>query len=273
MERYAVFGNPVAHSLSPKIHQLFAHQTQQKILYEAIKVELGNLKDTLNHFFSHHGLGANITLPFKEEAFQLVHHHTPRAQAAKAVNTLLLEKEGTLLGDNTDGVGLIRDLCQYYGHTLQNKRVLLLGAGGAIRGILGAVLACQPSLVFIANRTVSKARIIAQAFETQGVIMSGGFEDVAALSFDIIINGTSASLADTVIAMPSHVYKQKPVCYDLMYGEKAAHFLNYSLCQGASYAYSGLGMLIEQAAESFFLWRGVRPDTQRVRAHFKSLTF
>jgi shikimate dehydrogenase len=261
MDHYAVMGNPVAHSKSPRIHTLFAEQTGQQLLYEAILVEKNSFKEAVADFLQHGGKGLNITVPFKEEAWALATTRSERAERAGAVNTLILDQNGRHFGDNTDGAGLVRDLLQNHGATLKNKRLLLVGAGGAARGVIEPLLNENPALLVIANRTADKAIKLARLFCELGHTEGCGLDDVAGQSFDLIINATAASLAGQVPALPDSVITPGSSCYDMMYADKPTAFMEWAQQRGAAHCMDGLGMLVEQAAESFYLWREVRPDT------------
>jgi len=263
-DRYAVMGNPVAHSKSPRIHSLFATQSGQRLTYEAIRVESGSLANAVDEFLAAGGKGLNITVPLKEEAWSLAPARSRRAERAGAVNTLVLESSGNHFGDNTDGAGLVRDLLDNHGCTLQQKRLLLLGAGGAARGVIEPLLLEQPTLLVIANRTAEKAVALARQFCDLGHTEGCGLDDVAGQSFDLIINATAASLAGQVPALPESVVTPDCWCYDMMYADKATPFMEWTRQRGATRCLDGLGMLVEQAAEAYFLWRGVRPDTRPV---------
>ena len=264
MDRYAVMGNPVAHSKSPRIHALFAAQTNQQLSYEAILVEKDGFSTAVADFLQHGGNGLNITVPFKEQAWALATTRSEHAERAGAVNTLILEKDGRHFGDNTDGVGLVRDLLQNHGSVLKNKRLLLVGAGGAARGVIEPLLNEKPSLLVIANRTADKAVELARLFCDLGHTEGCGLGDVAGQSFDLIINATAASLAGQVPALPDSVVTADSHCYDMMYADKATAFMDWAQQLGAAHCMDGLGMLVEQAAESFYLWRDLRPDTGTV---------
>jgi shikimate dehydrogenase len=257
-------GNPVAHSKSPRIHSLFARQTAQQLQYEAIRVESGNLAAAIDGFLSAGGKGLNITVPLKEEAWALAQSRSGRAERAGAVNTLVLDQSGNHFADNTDGAGLVRDLLHNHGCTLQQKRLLLVGAGGAARGVIEPLLLEQPSLLVIANRTAEKAVELARLFCDFGHTEGCGLDDVAGQSFDLIINATAASLAGQVPALPNSVVTTDSWCYDMMYADKPTAFMDWARQRGAARCLDGLGMLVEQAAESFYLWRNVRPDTRPV---------
>ena len=268
MDRYGVFGNPIAHSKSPQIHQQFAEQTQQAMTYEALLAPLDSFADFATDFFQI-GSGANVTVPFKEQAYELVNELTDRARLAGAVNTLKLLDSGDLLGDNTDGAGLVTDICQNAGWSLTGKTVLVLGAGGAVRGILQPLLAEKPASLVIANRTVSRAEGLAAHFAHLGPTSASSFEWLQA-PFDIIINGTSASLSGELPPLADSLIKAGHTqCYDLMYSAQTTAFNAWAESLGAQ-TRDGLGMLVEQAAEAFELWRGVRPNSDAVLAHLRA---
>jgi len=268
MDRYGVFGNPIGHSKSPLIHRLFAEQTGQQLSYEALLAPLEDFDGYARAFFAE-GRGANVTVPFKEQAFALADSLTERARRAGAVNTLKKLEDGSLLGDNTDGAGLVRDLTVNAGIALRGKRILLLGAGGAVRGILEPFLAEQPQSLVIANRTVDKAEQLARQFADLGPVVASGFDWIDA-PVDLIVNGTSASLAGELppisasLIQPGHT-----CCYDMMYGAGPTAFNRWAAEQGAARTLDGLGMLVEQAVEAFHLWRGVRPDSAPVLAELR----
>lgn len=262
-DRYAVFGNPIGHSRSPAIHTLFAEQTAQSLTYEAICAPMDQFAESVNAFLETGGKGLNVTVPFKEQAWQLASRHSERAQRAGAVNTLRLDADGELYGDNTDGVGLVRDLTQNHQVTLAGKRVLVLGAGGAVRGILQPLLAEQPAEVVIANRTVSRAQLLAEQFADLGKLSCSEFVALDS-PFDVVINGTAASLQGELPPISASIITANTVCYDMMYGADVTAFNRWALDFGAAKALDGLGMLVEQAAEAFLVWRGVMPKTQVV---------
>lgn len=260
---YAVMGNPIGHSKSPQIHTAFAKITDQNMLYSAILVPLDGFDTAVDDFFRRGGKGLNITVPFKEDAWRYADKFTARAQRAEAVNTLKKMEDGTVLADNTDGVGMVRDIMMNQGVAIEGKRVLILGAGGAVRGILQPVLEQNPVSVTLANRTVSKAEALATDFADLGEISACGFTEVAG-EFDLIINGTSASLAGEMPPVPATCITPDTVSYDMMYGAETTVFNQWALDHGAAQAIDGLGMLVEQAAEAFLLWREVRPATEGV---------
>ncbi|USE36695.1 shikimate dehydrogenase [Endozoicomonas sp. SCSIO W0465] len=262
VDNYAVMGNPIDHSKSPVIHTLFANQTGQSLRYTAILVDIDGLQKAIDAFFENGDLGLSITVPFKEEAWQLAEKRTSRAEKAGAVNTLWQDEHGQLRGDNTDGLGLVADLKENNGITIKGARVLILGAGGAVRGVLEPILSEQPVDVVIANRTRSKADTLVDLFPDE-TLSASGFEDIEG-RFDLIINGTAASLQGEMPPIPGHVIDQKTCCYDMMYGAEETVFNRWCREQGAGKTIDGLGMLVEQAAEQFAIWRGVRPETREV---------
>ena len=271
MDRYAVIGHPIAHSKSPRIHAAFARQTGQALCYEAILAPLDGFSASVHAFRAAGGRGMNVTVPFKLEAFALADQHTPRARAAGAVNTLSFNTEG-ILGDNTDGAGLVRDLSIHLGCTLKGRRVLLLGAGGAARGALLPLLDEQPAVLTIANRTPRKAQELASRFADSAAstqLHASGFEALAGQQFDLVINATAASLADAAPALPGGLYAPGALAYDMMYGRDDTPFIAAARAEGATRTADGLGMLVEQAAESFALWRGLRPDSSAVLAELR----
>jgi shikimate dehydrogenase len=268
MDSYCVFGNPIGHSKSPLIHRLFAEQTGQQLTYEAVLAPLDDFTACARQFFAT-GKGGNVTVPFKEQAYQLAASLSARAQRAGAVNTLKKLDDGSLLGDNTDGAGLVRDLTRNAGLSLAGKRILLLGAGGAARGVIEPLLAERPAALVIANRTVEKAEALAQLFADLGPVSASGF-DWLEEPVDLIINGTSASLAgDLPPISPSLIKPGHTVCYDMMYGRELTAFNRWAAEHGAARTLDGLGMLVEQAAEAFLLWRGVLPDSAPVLAELR----
>ena len=275
-DRYAVAGNPVEHSRSPLIHQLFAQQTGQSVDYSRLLCPLDAFKPHILAFANEGAKGCNVTVPFKFEAFELAARRTPRAELAQAANTLRFDStsDGGWLADNTDGVGLVRDITVNAGVPLAGRRVLLLGAGGASAGVLGPIIEARPAEVVVANRTVDKAQAIVDrhaAWAAQhGVHLSArGLQD-AGQAFDVFINGTAASLSGSGVPVGPQVLKPGALALDMMYGPAAQAFLEWARSHGAT-ARDGLGMLVEQAAEAFTLWRGVRPDTKPVLAHMRAL--
>lgn len=266
MNRYGIMGHPIQHSWSPEIHQLFAKQTGQELIYQPILVPLDGFSQALDAFQAGGGQGLNITLPFKQQAYQLVDQLSERAKRAKSVNTIQFNADGSRWGDNTDGVGFIRDVIHHHAFPLLNKRVLILGAGGAVRGILDPLLQEKPARIVIVNRTRENADNLAAEFSIEA-------HDFAALTndqFDLIINGTSASLMQADMELPSNMLSEQAYCYDMVYGKRSTPFMTWAETHHASLVSDGLGMLVEQAAESFFIWRDVRPETQSVLNYFTS---
>lgn len=263
-DRYAVMGNPVAHSKSPRIHAMFAQQLKQRIEYTAIQVDEGGFPQAVDQFRANGGKGLNVTVPFKQEAFYLADHLSERAKIAQAVNTLRFEADGKVFGDNTDGAGLVHDLERNLRVQLKGKRVLILGAGGAVRGVLHPLLHRNPALIVIANRTVAKARDLVEEFAQYGKVEACGFDDLRGKHFDIVINGTAASLKGEIPPLPDNLFTARALAYDMMYGEKSKPFLDWAATHGAGTVTDGIGMLVEQAAESYLIWRGARPETRSV---------
>lgn len=263
-DRYAVVGNPIQHSKSPFIHTQFARQTGQIICYEAILAPLNAFRATVDAFRQSGGKGMNITVPFKLEAYTLATNLTERAASAQAVNTFRFEKDGAILGDNTDGAGLVRDIETNLGVPLQNKRLLLLGAGGAAHGVILPLLQKQPAQLTIANRTVGKAQQLARQFADYGRIDTGHFLDFAGEHFDILIHATSAGLQNELPPLPAGIFTDVLLAYDMLYRPQLTPFLQSAQNGGARQVADGTGMLVEQAAESFLLWRGIRPETPAI---------
>jgi len=261
-----VMGNPVAHSKSPTIHRLFAKQFGHAIEYRAIEADIGGFREAVERFREAGGKGLNVTVPFKLEAFELADHLSDRARHAEAVNTLKFEPDGRLFGDNTDGAGLVHDLTKNLGVVLKDKNILVLGAGGAVRGVLAPLLRQHTAKVMVANRTVSKARELAVAFAHYGRIEACGFAELTGKRFDAVINGTSASLKGELPPLPVNLFASHAAAYDLMYADKPTPFMEWAALHGAETVADGLGMLVEQAAESYFVWHGVRPETKPVIA-------
>jgi shikimate dehydrogenase len=271
LDQYGVVGHPVSHSLSPFIHGMFAREMGQAMTYRLFDVRPEELDDHVRDFFYEQGgRGLNITLPHKIAARELAHELTGRAAHAAAVNTLAWTDAGSILGDNTDGAGLVYDLCQNLGLELAGRRVLIMGAGGSTRGVLAPLLGLEPAVVVIANRTPERAAALAAAFSDLGVTQGVGFEDVGDERFDLVINATSASLSGDIPPLPGSAVDSATVCYDLAYGKSATAFVEWARQRGCTQALQGLGMLVEQAAESFELWRGVRPTTSTVLAALKA---
>jgi shikimate dehydrogenase len=260
-ERYALMGHPVSHSWSPFIHGLFARATQQNMQYRLIDVPPERFRAEALQFFVDGGKGLNVTVPHKQAGAELVNDLTPRASEAGAVNTIHQKSSGELVGDNTDGIGLVTDLEVNLGLALAGRRILLLGAGGATRGVLGPLLERRPALLVIANRTVARAQQLATEFAGLGNVTASGFDAVEPAPFDLVINGTSASLEGSVPVVTPAAIGADTVCYDMAYGKGETPFTRYAHERGAQAAHKGWGMLVEQAAEAFLIWRGIRPPT------------
>jgi shikimate dehydrogenase len=260
-DRYAVIGNPVAHSKSPWIHAEFARATGEDIEYGRIEAPLDAFVETVERWRSEGGKGLNVTIPFKQEAFRLCARVSDRARVAQAVNTMVLDSG---FGDNTDGVGLVRDLSQNLQLELKDRSILLLGAGGAAQGVVGALLEAGVGRLVIANRTVPKAKALAERFKRATAC---GYDALGEQSFDVVINATSAGLANESPPLPKRILGKGILAYDMVYGRDTP-FLAAARRAGAR-ACDGLGMLVEQAAESFFIWRGVRPQTRPVLARLR----
>src|SRR5699024_4394902 len=262
-EKYAVFGQPVAHSKSPFIHRAFATQRSETLSYERIGPAEEDFEQAVQAFFADGGKGANVTLPFKEKAYAMCAVRTERAEVAQAVNTLWME-DGQLHGDNTDGAGMLADMVRHNNWKMLNKRVLVLGAGGAVRGVLNCLLDAGVREVVVANRTLARAEELVQQFAERGELAVVALEDLAAQeAFDVIINGTAASLAGEDLNLPVSLLATGAYCYDMMYSKEPSPFLQWASDHGASTS-DGLGMLVEQAAESFYRWHGWRPGTVAV---------
>lgn len=262
-DEYGVFGHPIGHSLSPFIHGMFARETNQHMSYRPFDVAPAEFTECVLAFFAHGGRGLNITLPHKVAAVEVSNELTARAAHATAVNTLSMQ-DGIIVGDNTDGAGLVRDLCDNCGIVVSARRVLVLGAGGATRGILAPLLELAPGELVVANRTSERAEALAAAFADFGAVRGVGFDAVEDAPFDLVLNATSASLSGEMPPVPAGIVGPQTVCYDLAYGRGAGAFVQWARALGCAQALQGLGMLVEQAAESFQLWRGVRPQTAHV---------
>jgi shikimate dehydrogenase len=263
-DRYAVIGNPIAHSKSPRIHTEFARQTAQDLVYDRILGSREDFAADVRRFIAAGGFGLNITVPFKEEAWALADERSPRAEIAGAVNTLIRLADGRLRGDNTDGVGLIRDLTANHGLDLRGARALLLGAGGASRGVLLPLLESGLGSLVVANRKASKAIELARLGAPLGPVTGCGLDALEGERFDLIINATSAGLTDSVPDIPETCLAEGGWTYDMLYGDRPTAFCRWGQSHGAARTLDGLGMLVEQAAESFWLWRGARPETRGV---------
>ena len=272
-DRYAVMGHPIAHSKSPFIHRRFAADTGEPVAYEALHVEPGRFRAAVERFRSEGGRGLNVTIPFKEEAFALAVRCSERAKRAGAVNTLWFEGS-EVCGDNTDGVGLVRDLTRNLAIDIEGRSVLLLGAGGAARGVVGPLLDGSPRRLVIANRTASRAVQLARGFAEQGPVSAVALDALGTESFDIVVNATAASLAGDLPPLPPGTLGAGGVAYDTAYAAQPTPFVRWGMGEGAAVATDGLGMLVEQAAEAFRIWRSVEPRTGPVidalRAHLAS---
>lgn len=272
-DRYAVIGNPIAHSKSPIIHEAFARNTGQTVVYTRVLAPLDGFAATVHAMIAEGFKGANVTVPFKLEAFGFATQLTERAHDAGAVNTLIFNDDG-ITGDNTDGAGIVRDIQNNLQISIAGKRVLLIGAGGAAEGVLHPILACSPALLVITNRTLDKALTMVKRVEEQGdyrfvSVNAYAFDDLHGQEFDIVVNATSTGLTDTVLPLPSGIFAVGALAYDMMYGRETP-FMDFARSQGAIIA-DGLGMLVEQAAEAFYVWRGVRPETKTVMQTLRNL--
>ncbi len=263
-DRYALFGHPVMHSWSPFIHGMFAQQFDHDIQYRLIDATPDRFRKAVIDFFVEGGRGINVTVPHKQAAAELVNDLTQRAQRAGAVNTIFVPDSTTLIGDNTDGAGLVKDLTANLGLNLHGRRILVLGAGGAVRGVLAPLLRQRPAVLHIANRTPARAEDLAEEFADLGKIAASGFAAAAAQPWDLMINATSASLTGDVPELDGSALAPETVCYDMSYGHGETPFQRWARAHGATMLHKGWGMLVEQAAEAYFLWRGVRPDTRPV---------
>jgi shikimate dehydrogenase len=268
-DRYGVTGHPVGHSWSPFIHGLFARDTGQAMSYRSYDFTPEEFAARVRDFFTLGGRGLNVTVPHKLAAVEIASELTTRAAHAGAVNTLAVQKDGTILGDNTDGAGLVRDLCDNLGLVIIRRRILIIGAGGATRGVIAPLLALGPAEVVIANRTPGRAEAMAGAFARLGPVQGTGLGDIPGNPFDLVINATSASLSGELPAVSRSSIGPETVCYDMAYGKTDTPFMQWALKHGCARAMQGWGMLVEQAAESFRLWRGVKPGTAAVLTALK----
>ena len=270
VDKYAVFGNPIKHSKSPLIHADFAAQFDQKMQYRAVRVELDGFDEAARGFFARGGKGLNVTVPFKEQAWAFVDERSERAERAGAANTLSPLPDGRVRGDNTDGLGLVRDMVANLGWNLQSAGILVLGAGGAVRGILEPILKERPKSLLVVNRTAERAERLGTEFADLGDIEGGGYDLIGDRQFDVVINATSAGLTGEMPDLPASLLTERSCCYDMVYGAEPTVFMRWA-AQHAAWAVSdGLGMLVEQAAQSFYLWRGHRPETSSVIAHLRA---
>jgi shikimate dehydrogenase len=265
VDRYAVVGNPVAHSMSPRIHAEFARTTGESLEYQAIEIASDSFAAGIADLQQRGFRGLNVTVPFKVAARELCNSLTARARTAGAVNTVCLQADGTLHGDNTDGIGLIRDLVDNLEIDIEQRNILILGAGGAVRGVLEPLLALSPSHITLANRNLDRALGLARDFRSFGEIEVIAYNQLKSKGYHLIINATAAGLSNQIPPIPAAVLERASVCYDMMYNLSAqTSFVQWSLAQGVARSHDGLGMLVEQAAEAFYLWRGQRPDTSRL---------
>ncbi len=269
VDRYAVIGNPIEHSKSPDIHLLFADQTGEMLSYEKILAEENEFNDTVNDFFNRGGKGLNVTVPFKNAACKFVDELSEYAEHAGAVNTIYKNSSGKFVGANTDGIGLLRDLKKTLRLQLSDKKILIVGAGGATQGIVEPLLQESPAELIIANRTVSKADAIANQFNKFGNIASCALGDIPKQNFDLVLHATSAGLQDNNVELPIEIISLNTCCYDLLYSNQDTPFMQWAKQQGAKQVVDGFGMLLEQAAEAFYLWHGKRPDTGMAYHYFR----
>lgn len=269
-DQYAVIGNPVKHSLSPRIHAAFASETGEDIEYGCLLGDMEDFYGDVRDFFTRGGCGLNVTVPFKQKAWELMDEFSEMARIAGAVNTISRLDNGKLKGDNTDGVGLVRDLRQNHGFDFNNASLLLIGAGGASRGVILPLLQQQPASLLIANRTAERAVSLADLFSGRGDLCGCGLHEIGDQQFDLIINATAAGLKGDVPAIPDTCLTSGGWTYDMMYGMEPTAFVRWGESHHAGRALDGIGMLVEQAAESFFIWRGVRPHTPAVIRQFVS---
>lgn len=264
MDRYAVFGHPISHSRSPRIHAHFAQQTRQSLTYVAIDVEPDDFESAVTRFFAQGGRGLNITVPFKERACAMARIHSPEVAVSGAANTLFLDSVGNLCAENTDGPGLLADLVKNHGTTIAGARILLLGAGGAIRGVLPALLSEKPAQICILNRSFEKAAALAEQFKGEIDVVALASYAPLNSAFDLVINGTSAGLSGEIPAIPEGALSKESVCYDMVYGRGETAFQSWARTHGVRKSLDGVGMLVEQAAKAFALWRGIEPSTADV---------
>lgn len=271
--RFAVVGNPIEHSLSPRIHAAFARQGGRQIDYHAERVEVDDFESWVSAFFNTDGRGLNVTLPFKTRAFDVADTVSDRARLTGAANFLTANEAGGIHADNTDGKGLLTDVTANAGWTLEGARILVLGAGGAVKGVIPSLLEAGPAALVIANRTAERAEALAAEWAAQPISVSGGgYAQAVGMPWDVIINGTSTGLSDEMPALPNEtVLADECRCYDMAYGKGPTPFMRWALQQGAAEARDGLGMLVEQAAESFYLWLGESPDTRPLIARLRQL--
>ena len=263
-QRYAVFGNPIKQSKSPVIHALFAEQCFQSMQYRAVRVELDDFARAARNFFDGGGRGLNVTVPFKRDACEFADELSGRAARAGAVNTLTRREDGAIAGDNTDGIGLVRDIVSNLDWAIAGRRVLLVGAGGAARGVVEPLLRENPAELVVVNRTAQRAADLAAAFAEVGPVEGGAMALIGSRQFDLVINATSAGLEGGMPELPATLLTERSCCYDMVYGSRPTAFMRWAAREAAWAVADGLGMLVEQAAESFYIWRGVRPATPPV---------
>ncbi len=263
-DSYAVFGNPIKHSKSPAIHAAFAQQCAQQMQYRAVRVELDGFERAAGNFFSGGGNGLNITVPFKRDAYEFADCLSERALRAGAVNTLSRGEDGSISGDNTDGIGLVRDMIANLGWVVQGRRILVLGAGGAVRGVLEPLLRERPKELLIVNRTAERAEQLAEEFVDVGPVSGGAYSLIGERQFDLVVNATSAGLSGEMPQLPSSLLTERSCCYDMVYGAEPTAFMRWAAHHAAWAVSDGLGMLVEQAAQSFYIWRHIRPETRPV---------
>lgn len=268
-DRYAVIGHPISHSKSPLIHGLFARATGQDIAYTAIEAPLDGFRATVEAFRASGGRGINVTLPFKLQAFEIATDPMESARLAGAVNALKFDGE-RILAQNFDGLGLVNDIQRNLDVSLAGKRVLICGAGGATRGAIVPLAEQKPAVIAIANRSADKAHGLKADFSAQVALQTGGYEDLAGESFDVVLNATSTGLSQAALPLPTGVFAAGALAYELVYGKGLTPFLKQAQAAGVTRIADGVGMLVEQAAEAFALWRGVRPDTAAVRATLRA---
>jgi shikimate dehydrogenase len=270
MERYAVIGNPIEHSKSPEIHTAFARQTGQSLEFVRLLAPADGFAPALASFTSDQGRGLSVTMPFKQDAFQSVDTRSKRALLARAVNTIKIEQDGTSSGDNTDGVGLINDIRGNLEWPISDQRILILGAGGAVRGILQPLLEELPSDLVVANRTEERAIELVEEFASLGNVNATGIGRIEG-TFDLIINATGAGLKGNALDIPNGIVHAETRCYDLTYASTETAFIRWAREQGSIATSDGLGMLVEQAALAFRIWRGVEPNTEPVIKYIRSI--
>lgn len=272
MDKYAVIGNPVEHSLSPIIHEAFAKQTKRELNFSKIKAPLDGFIPTVRQFIQAGGKGLNVTLPFKQEAYQLATQRSKAAEEAQAASVLHFRANDVIYAENFDGLGLVNDLTRNYHIPLTHRKILIIGAGGAAQGILGPLLDQSPAKIIIANRTPDKAHQLATKFRARGSVQGTSFAELEASAYDVIIHATSLGYEGQMPTLPAGLISTDTCCYDISYGKAAQPFLNWAKAQGARQCFNGLGMLVEHNAAVFNLWFGIFPDTQPVIQQLRCLT-